>query len=227
MKTKGIIFLLAAMLFSIGDVIAQEDFNKAQKEPQAKEVVLVKEAQTPKGYASPQAAYKAALREAKQTYPKKEIGIRNLTQGGVSVNGDGSVSYHYTYTVVELPGVVVQKVYEAIGKATRGIDEGSRFSIDKVSIAEGLADKEKTNGQIVDYLISKGYKVLAKEKLQKLYKEQQDQRSGIYNDETVAEMGKFSAVGYFVSVRITEEYVQVQVVNVSTGEYVGNVTENF
>lgn len=226
MKTNGIIFLLAAMLFSIGDVIAQEDFSKAQKAPQAKEVVLIKEAQTKKGYDSPQAAYKAALREAKQAYPKKEIGIRNLNKGGVSVNGDGSVSYYYTYTVVELPGVVAQKMYEAVGKATRGIDEGSRFAIDKVSIAEGLADKEKTNSQIVDYLICKGYKVLAKEKLQKLYKEQQDQRSGIYNDETVAEMGKFSAVGYFISVRITEEYVQVQVVNVSTGEYVGNVTEN-
>lgn len=40
-------------------------------------------------------------------------------------------------------------------------------------------------------------------------------------------MGNFSAVGYFLTIRITEEYLQVQVVNVSTGEYVGNVTESF
>jgi PBP1b-binding outer membrane lipoprotein LpoB len=226
MRANGIIILVIAILLGMSNAKAQEDYSKAQKAPQAKEVVLTREAQTKKGYNSPQAAYKAALREAKQVYTNKEVGIRNLTKGNVSVNGDGSVSYYYTYTVVELPGVVAQKMYEAIGKATRQIDEGTRFAIDKVSIAEGIADKEKTNGQIVDYLISKGYKVLAKEKLQKLYKEQQDQRSGIYNEETVSEMGNFSAVGYFISVRITGEYVQVQVINVSTGEYVGNVTEN-
>lgn len=227
MKTNRIIVLAFAIALGTGSLAAQEDFSKAQKAPQAKEVVLTKEAQTKKGYDSPQAAYKAALREAKPVYTNKEVGIRNLTKGKVSVNSDGSVSYYYTYTVVELPGIVAQKMYEAIGKATREIDEGNRFAIDVFSVTDGKTDKEKAKGQAVDYLLGKGYKVLAKEKLQKLYKEQQDHRSGIYNDETVAEMGKFSAVGYFLTVRITEEYVQVQVVNVSTGEYVGNVTEVF
>lgn len=37
---------------------------------------------------------------------------------------------------------------------------------------------------------------------------------------------KFTMIGYYISIRIIEEYVQVQVVNVSTGEYEGNVTEN-
>ena len=67
---------------------------------------------------------------------------------------------------------------------------------------------------------------VAKESLEKLYKEQQGQQSGIYNEETTVEANKFTAVGYYLSVRITEEYVQVQVVNVSTGEFEGNVTEN-
>lgn len=227
MKTNRIIVLALAIVLGMGSVAAQEDFSNAQKAPQAKEVVLTKEAQTKKGYDSPQSAYKAALREAKHVYTNKEVGIRNLTKGKVTVNGDGSVSYYYTYTIVELPGVVAQKMYEAIGKATRQIDEGNRFAIDVFSVTDGKTDKEKAKGQAIDYLLGKGYKVLAKEKLQKLYKEQQDQRSGIYNDETVAEMGKFSAVGYFLTVRITEEYVLVQVVNVSTGEYVGNVTESF
>lgn len=226
MKVNSFFVLTFAMLLSIGSVFAQEDFNKAQKAPQNKEVVLVKESRTRSGYDNIQAAYKAALREAKQANLKKEVGIRNLAKSDLKVNGDGSVSYYYTYTVVEMPGVVAQKMYEAIGKATRVIEEGNRFAIDKLSIAESVADKERTQSQIVDCLIGKGYKVLAKEKLQKLYKEQQDQRSGIYNDETTAEIGNFSAVGYFISVRITEEYVQIQVVNVSTGEYVGNVTEN-
>lgn len=142
------------------------------------------------------------------------------------MNGDGSVSYYYTYTVVELPSAVEQKMYESIGKATRSIEEGNRFAIDKVSIDEGLADKEKTKGQAVDYLIGKGYKVVAKEFLQKLYKEQQGQQSGIYNEESKVKNNNFSATGYYLTIRITEEYVQVQVVNVSTGEYVGNVIES-
>ena len=177
-------------------------------------------------YNTPQAAYKAALREAQQAFPKKTVGIRNLTQGKLNVNSDGSVSYYYTYTIVELPGVVSQKMYEAINKSTDEIEEGQRFALDKISITDGQTDKEKTNGQIVDFLLGKGYKVLAKDKLQQLYKEQQSQQSGIYDSSTTAAIGNFKAVGYYISVLITEEYVQVQVVNVSTGEYEGNVTVN-
>ena len=66
----------------------------------------------------------------------------------------------------------------------------------------------------------------AKEYFEKLYKEQKGQQSGIFNTETIVKDNNFSAVGYFISVRITEEYVQVQVVNVSTGEYEGNITIN-
>ena len=66
----------------------------------------------------------------------------------------------------------------------------------------------------------------AKEHLEKLNKEQQGQQSGIYNEETTVESNNFTAVGYFINVRITEEYIQVQVINVSTGEFEGNVTVN-
>lgn len=215
-----------ALLIGLGKAMAQEDCNKAQKAPQKNEVVLTKSTRTKKGYDSYQAAYKAALREAKQANPNKEVGIRNLKEGDVKVNGDGSVSHYYTYTVVELPSPVVQKLIEAIGKATREIDEGNRFALDKLTITDGQTDKEKTKGQIVDYLMGKGYKVIAKEHLEKLYKEQQGQQSGIYNEETTVEGNNFTAVGYYISARITEEYVQVQVVNVSTGEFEGNVTMN-
>lgn len=227
MNTNNIIAIAFAMLLGLGGVYAQEDYSKAQKSPQSKELVLAKESKTKKGYDNAQAAYKAALREAQQAFPKKSVGIRNLTKGDVKVNGDGSVSHYYTYTVVELPSAVEQKMYDAIGKATRGIDEGCSFAIDQFSVTDGKTDKEKAKGQAVDCLINKGYKVLAKEKLQRLYKEQQDQQSGIYNQENALETNGFSTVGYFISVRITEEYVQVQVVDVATGEYVGNVTESF
>lgn len=226
MKASRIIILALALLVGLGNAIAQEDCNRAQKAPQSKEVVLTKSTHTRNGYDNYQAAYKAALREATQAYPNKEVGIRNLKKGDVKVNGDGSISNFYTYTVVELPGVVAQNLFNAISQATREIDEGNRFALDKLTITDGQTDKEKTKGQIVDYLLGKGYKVVAKEHLEKLYKEQQGQQSGIYNEETTVEGNNFTAVGYFISARITEEYVQVQVVNVSTGEYEGNVTVN-
>lgn len=209
MKATRIIILALALLVGLGKAMAQEDFNKAQKSPQAKETVLTKSTRTKKGYDSYQAAYKSALREAKQVHPNKEVGIRNLKEGDVKVNGDGSVSHYYTYTVVELPGVVAQHLFEAISQATREIDEGNRFAIDKLTITDGQTDKEKAKGQIVDYLLGKGYKVVAKEHLQKLYKEQQGQQSGIYNEETTVEGNNFTAVGYYISARITEEYIQV------------------
>ena len=226
MKALRIIILAFALLWGLGNAMAQEDCNKAQKAPQKNEVVLAKSTRTRSGYNTYQAAYKAALREAKQANPNKEVGIRNLAVGDVKVNGDGSVSHYYTYTVVELPSPVVQKLIEAINKATREIDEGNRFALDKLTITDGQTDKEKTKGQIVDLLLGKGYKVVAKESMEKLYKEQQGQQSGIYNPDTTVEGNNFTAVGYYISVRITEDYVQVQVVNVSTGEYEGNVTEN-
>jgi len=226
MKAMRIIILAFIMLWSLVNAMAQEDCNKAQQAPQKSEMVITKSTRTRSGYNSVQAAYKAALREAKQANPNKEVGIRNLAVGDVKVNGDGSVSHYYTYTVVELPSPVVQKLIEAINKATREIDEGNRFALDKLTITDGQTDKEKTKGQIVDLLLGKGYKVVAKESLEKLYREQQGQQSGIYNPDTTVEGNNFTAVGYYISVRITEEYVQVQVVNVSTGEYEGNVTEN-
>lgn len=114
MKATRIIILAFALLLGLGNAVAQEDCNKAQKTPQKNEVVLTKSTRTRSGYNTYQAAYKAALREAKQANPNKEVGIRNLKEGDVKVNGDGSVSHYYTYTVVELPSPVVQKLIEAI-----------------------------------------------------------------------------------------------------------------
>lgn len=69
--------------------------------------------------------------------------------------------------------------------------------------------------------------MVAKEQLEKLYQEQQGQQSGIYNDKTTVQSNNFTAVGYYLTARITPEYIQIQVVNVSTGEIEGDVTENW
>lgn len=223
---KKTIIILIALLLGMDFAIAQEDYNKAQKSPQQKEVVLSKNNQTRNGYDSYQSAYKGALREAQQSHSNKTVAIRNLTKGELKINADGSVSYYYNYSVVELPDVVMQKVFNAINKATREIDEGNRFAIDKITILDNNIDREATRSNIIDYLLGRNYKVVAKEYLEKLYREQQDQQSGIYNPNTTVKTNNFTAVGYFLSVRITYDYVQVQVVNVSTGEFEGNATEN-
>ena len=145
MTIKRIMILLLVVLIGVSYTMSQESIEMAQKPPQPREIVLSKDVQTKKGYYNtPQAAYKAALREAQQEFPQKSVGIRNLAQGKLSVNSDGSVSYYYTYTVVELPNIVVQKMYEAIGKATIEIEEGNRFALDKLTITAGQTDREKT-----------------------------------------------------------------------------------
>ena len=223
---KRRVLLAITLLLCLARTMAQEDYNKAQRPPQQKEIVLNRNVQTRGGHDSYQYAYNAALREARQSYPSKNVGIRNLEKGDLKINSDGSVSYYYNYSIVELPDATMQKIYEAINKATREIDEGNRFALDKITIQDGQSDRELVRSNIIDYLLGRGYKVVAKEKLEKFYKEQQDQQSGIYNPNTTVKRNNFSAVGYFISVRIDNGYVQVQVVNVSTGEYEGNVTEN-
>ena len=227
MKTNSIriVLLSVCLIFGISNASAQ-DYSRARKHPSKTEVILSTNLKTKNGYDTYLAAYKAALREAQRASPEKDVEVRDLREDEVKVNAGGSVSHYYRYTIIEMPSAVSQKLYDAIDKATKKIEEGNRFALDKVTITDRSIDKEKTKGQIVDMLLDKGYKVVAKESLDKLFKEQQGQQSGIYNDETVVGMGNFTAVGYYLTVRITEEYVQVQVVNVTTGEFEGNVTEN-
>lgn len=88
-------------------------------------------------------------------------------------------------------------------------------------------NKEEYKDEVVEILLDKGYKVVAKEYLEKLYEEQQAQQSGIYNDRTTVKDNNFSAVGYYLNVRLTETSLRVQIINVSTGEYDANVTIKF
>ena len=104
--------------------------------------------------------------------------------------------------------------------------EGSRLAIDQVSVKTGM-NREDYKDQLIDILLDKGYRVVAKDYLEKLYEELKDQESGIYNDGTTVKPDNFSAVGYYINVKVTETSLRVQVVNVSTGEYEGNATVNF
>lgn len=176
--------------------------------------------------------YETLLEKAKREFPGKVVDIRGMEVG--SYDGDG---YGGLYKgpavgkVVEIgSGSPETQTYEnmskAMDKALRNVREGSRIAIDQVTVWSGI-NREDCKDQLIDVLLDKGYKVVAKDYLEKLYEEQQKQQSGIYNDRTTVQENNFSAVGYFINVKVTETSLRVQVVNVSTGEYEGNATVNF
>lgn len=176
--------------------------------------------------------YETLLEKAKQQYPRKTIDIRNMETGKLERTGGTYGDYYYgpaVGKVVDLRDPEAQtygNLSQALNKALRNVREGSRMAIDQVSVTYGM-DKETLKDQLLDVLLDKGYKVIAKEYLEKLYEEQEAQQSGIYNENTTVKDNNFSAVGYYINVKVTETSLRVQVVNVSTGEYEGNATVNF
>lgn len=126
--------------------------------------------------------------------------------------------------IIDPKGTIKLKLHKTITQALQDIKEGSRLALDQIRITNG--DKDDFKDQIVEILLDEGYKVVAKDYLEKLYEEQQAQQSGIYNDRTTVQENNFSAVGYYINVKQTEAAIKVQVINVSTGEYEANVTVN-
>lgn len=119
----------------------------------------------------------------------------------------------------------IDPLNKAIIQALQNVREGSRLAIDQIKVAYGI-DKEDFKDKVVEILLDEGYKVVAKDYLEKLYEEQKAQQSGIYNERTTVQENNFSAVGYYINVKQTETAIKVQVINVSTGEYEANVTVN-
>lgn len=179
--------------------------------------------------------YNELLKQAKQKYAGKNVRIRELKVGTYSGSGFNGYEYEDCYYGPAVGTVVYiidpekesrNKLLPAINKAMLNVPEGSRTAIDQVTVTSRM-NSEELKDQLIDVLLDKGYRVVAKEHLEKLYREQQDQQSGIYNESTTVQESNFSAVGYFINVKVTETSIRVQVVNVSTGEYEGNATVNF
>jgi len=166
------------------------------------------------------------LEKAKKEFPNKVIDIRNVTKSDIS-----SSTTTCSAKVIELnsnsPETKLNETFvKAIDKAMSSIRASSRLAIDQISASGGL-DRETVKDQLLDILLDKGYKVVAKEYLEKLKEEQEQQQSGGYNEKTTARTDNFSGVGYFLNVRVNEKSIRVQVINVSTGEYEGNATVEF
>ena len=176
--------------------------------------------------------YIELLEKAKQEFPNKVIDIRDMQ--GTPQTGEYRDWFYGPVNgkVVDLGGnpetQSIENLSKAMDKALRNVREGSRVAIDMVTISGGISiNREDMKDNIIDALLDKGYKVVAKDYLEKMYEEQEAQQSGIYNENTTVKENNFSAVGYYINVKVTETSLRVQVVNVSTGEYEGNAMVNF
>lgn len=237
-KTKNfLITVVFAMMCSLSYAQTNlPDYMKAPK-PSEKVIEIVSSSVTIHDVKNEESLsriiYSNILNKAKKDHPLALVDIREMTY-----NVTNKITYQnllpdyqctVTAKVVDLFDPIARSnetLSAAVEKAFRNVREGSRMAIDQVIVANGI-NKDETKDQLIDVLLDKGYKVVAKEYLEKLYEEQQTQQSGIYNDKTTVQDNNFSAVGYFINVKISETSVRVQVVNVSTGEYEGNATVNF
>lgn len=173
--------------------------------------------------------YETLMKEAQRQFPGTAVDIRNMELVKEIDSRPGWFLGPAHGKVVDLHDPQAHAygdISQAINKAFRNVREGSRIAIDQVTVLNSM-NREEMKDQIIDVLLNKGYKVVAKEYLDKLYEEQLNQQSGIYNDRTTVQENNFSAVGYYVNVKVTETSLRVQVINVSTGEYEGNATVNF
>ena len=241
MKKVLLTTAFAMMICMCAFAQSQPDYMKA---PKPNEKVLGTISFTTEDYyyynerPSDQNLYILLLDKAKKEYPGRVIDIRDLaigkdnTKQKVIRSGDNTfVKYGIQVVgkVVYIPDPETQtkeSLSQALNKALRNVREGSRMAIDQVTVTSSM-DRGEFKDQLIDVLLDKGSKVVAKEYLEKLYEEQQAQQSGIYNDKTTIQENNFSAVGYYINVKVTETSLRVQVVNVSTGEYEGNATVNF
>ena len=239
--------LIGLMFFSLA--FAQPDFRKAPKD---NERVIGTVTDAWGANTNEQEVYRILLEKAKKEFPNKVIDLRNVeykttrtwdpgfkcprdSKGRKLRSGCEDIPGWYDYftnassAIVEFVSpetMMNETIVKAIDKAMISVRAGSRLAVDQISASGGLS-KETVNDQLLDILLDKGYRVVAKEYLEKLKTEQEEQQSGGFNEKTTVKTDNFSGVGYFLNVRVNEKSIRIQVINVSTGEYEGNATVDF
>lgn len=243
MKTTKIIFLTALIAVLSNPTMFAQTYEW-QKPPQSgeKEIALIidtinagfyhrsSDSDLRRNYSNEQ-AYERLLNKAKKkyetTYPN--FALRNFKlkeENKLDPNNSDFLDRHYYVSssiVIPTNDAKEKNLSKAIDKALIEVREGSRIAIDQIRVINGM-NREDYKDEIVEILLDKGFKVVAKEYLEKLYEEQQSQQSGIFNERTTVKENNLSAVGYYMNVKLSETALRIQVINVSTGEYEGNVT---
>lgn len=233
--TKFFMAALLAGICSFGYAQTQPDYMKAPKSNEKIIGTVTITTREKSGKWSNQEVYMELLNKAKTDYPNYVVDIRDLQNESKCYYSDFYSCFRY-YSIgvgkvvymIDPETQTLENMSKAMDKALRNVREGSRVAIDMVTVSGGVSiNREDLKDQVIDALLDKGYKVVAKDYLEKMYEEQEAQQSGIYNENTTVKENNFSAVGYYINVKVTETSLRVQVVNVSTGEYEGNATVNF
>lgn len=222
--TKVTKFFMAALVAGMCSLGYAQDYLGDPKANEIQIGIITKG--SPKEHNKKSSWYRELLNEAEKIYNSYNVEIRNMKVGEFSYYFDNKAIYEGPAKGVVVYVIGRESILPVIDKALVNIDKDSRIALDQVTAIEGM-NCEDLKDIIIDILIDKGYRILAKEYLYKLYKEQQDQQSGIYNENTTVQGNNFSAVGYFINVKVSETAIRVQVVNISTGEYEGNATVNY
>lgn len=100
------------------------------------------------------------------------------------------------------------------------------MAINTISTSSDL-NRDQVKDILLDVLIDGNYKVVAKEYLERLKEELEEQQSGDYNDRTLVKSENFTAVGYFIDVKIKNGMARVYIINVSTGEYAATGSQSY
>lgn len=224
-----IVLTVTAMLFTIVS-FAQEipDYRKGPKQNERVIGSVTSEYYVGSAISNYTQTYKTLLEKAKTDYPDKVVDLRNVEH---SYRPDNDYYVICSAKVVDLGSSPETKLNEtlvkAVDKAMSKVRAGSRLAIDQISVTGSALNRETVNDQLIDVLLDNGYKVVAKEYLERLKEEQEQQMKGGHNERTTVQTDNFSGVGYFLNVRVNEKSIRVQVINVSTGEYEGNATVEF
>ena len=113
----------------------------------------------------------AAYNYAKDKYPNKNVFLRNM----MIEQYRWSENWWYCVSGVDicekLSGDYIIKTHlnKAFDKALMNVREGSRFSIDNVTVSGDITseiNKESVKDNVIDVLLDKGYKVVAKDYLE-------------------------------------------------------------
>ena len=237
--TKFFMVALLAGTFSFGYAQNKADYEKA---PKSNEKVIGTITRTYSYYYADVNAghwvfpslnelYNKLLNDARNEY-NSNVDLREIKWDDYDQQYDDGMRVYNKMTATVVAKLSQKELFksalsQAMKKAFREVPDGARLAIDRISSDNDEIDRESLNDQVTDLLLDKGYRIVAKEYFAKLYEEQQAQQSGIYNERTTVQENNFSAVGYYINVKVTETSLRVQVVNVSTGDYEGNATVNF
>ena len=247
---KTNLMLIGMMFFSL--VFAQQPVWRG--DPQANERVIGTVAETNTRHIQhksdfPQLslddAYRILLEKARKEFPNRTIDLRNVRVSGDVINEqpraywgsngqyiERSVTSRFSMNARVIEFISPQTkmnetLVKALDRAMSNVRAGSRLAIEQISVSGSNLNRETVNDQLLTILMDNGYRIVAKEFLEKLKAEQEEQQRGGYNERTTAKTDNLSGVGYFLNVRVTEKSIRVQVINVSTGEYEGNATVDF